>query len=158
MKKENVIISLGRLLLTIVLVICFSISGSEHYLEASPMALDGMASWYAEFSPGIRPTTANMEQFNHNKMTCAMWGLPFGTMVEVTNLDNDQKIVVRINDRGPALKYVREGRIIDLTKAAFEKIADLKSGLANVRVRVIGACRVGADVTEWQKKLTGTGK
>lgn len=97
----------------------------------------GMASWYAEFSPGIRPTTANMEIFDHEKMTCAMWDVPFNTMVEVTNLRNGKKIIVRVNDRGPAKRLCREGRVIDLTMAAFAEIENLQKGLAKVRVRIL---------------------
>lgn len=99
---------------------------------------DGLASWYAEFSPGIRPTTANMEIFDHSKMTCAMWDVPFNTMVEVTNLRNGKTIIVRVNDRGPAKRLCKEGRIIDLTMAAFREIESLDQGLAKVRVRIIG--------------------
>lgn len=99
--------------------------------------LEGIASWYAEFSPGIRPTTANMEIFNHNKLTCAIWGLPFNTMVEVTNLNNGRSVIVRVNDRGPAKRLCRKGRIIDLTMSAFGKIEKLDKGLTKVKIRVI---------------------
>jgi len=98
----------------------------------------GEASWYAEFSPGILKTTANMEIFDHDKMTCAMWDVPFNTMLKVTNLQNNKKIIVRVNDRGPAKRLYSKGRIIDLTKAAFAQIADLDKGLTKVRVEIVG--------------------
>ncbi|MDD5040754.1 MAG: septal ring lytic transglycosylase RlpA family protein, partial [Patescibacteria group bacterium] len=94
--------------------------------------------WYSEFSPGIKPTTANMERFNDELMTCAMWNVPFNTVLEVTNLDNGKKIIVRVNDRGPAKRYYRRGRIIDLTLGAFRSIEDPEKGLANVKVRIVG--------------------
>jgi rare lipoprotein A len=97
----------------------------------------GFASWYAEFSPGINRTTANMEIFDHDKMTCAMWKVPFGSMVKVTNLENGKKIIVRVNDRGPAKRYYRSGRIIDLTKSAFEKIAPREKGLVRVQIEIL---------------------
>jgi len=102
-----------------------------------PGAIEGIASWYSEFSPGIRPTTANMEIFNHDEMTCAIWDFPFDSWLEVTNLRNGKKVLVRVNDRGPAKRLCREGRVIDLTMAAFDKIADLDEGLIDVKVRVV---------------------
>jgi len=97
----------------------------------------GVASWYSEFSPGIRETTANMEKFDHNKLTCASWDYPFDTVLEVINIDNGKKVLVRVNDRGPAKRLYRKGRIIDLTKKAFQNIADLDKGLIKVKVRAI---------------------
>jgi len=97
----------------------------------------GMASWYSEFSPGIRSTTANMEYFNHDKMTCAMWDVPFGTILKVTNLENKKHIYVRVNDRGPARRLVMQGRIVDLSMGSFESIADLDRGLIRVEVEIV---------------------
>jgi rare lipoprotein A len=98
--------------------------------------IEGKASWYAEFSPGVRPTTANMERFDHHKYTCAIWDIPFDTVLEVKNLENGKVVRVRVNDRGPAKRLCREGRVIDLTRASFAKIADLGEGLVKVRVRL----------------------
>ena len=97
----------------------------------------GFASWYAEFSPGIKKTTANMEIFDDSQLTCAIWDLPFGTIIKVTNLENGKSVFVRVNDRGPAKRLVREGRIIDLTMAAFAQIADLEQGLVLVQIEII---------------------
>ena len=94
----------------------------------------GLASWYSDVSPGIRTFTANMEKFDHKKMTCAIWGVPFNTILEVTNIDSGKKVFVRVNDRGPARGLHRKGRIIDLSKTAFEKITDPDEGLAKVKI------------------------
>ena len=102
-----------------------------------PGVIEGLASWYSESSPGIRPTTANMEIFDHEKMTCAIWDFPFDVLLEVTNVNNGKQVLVRVNDRGPAKRLCREGRVIDLTMAAFKKIADLDEGLVEVKVRVV---------------------
>jgi rare lipoprotein A len=67
-----------------------------------------MASYYADAHQGRR--TANGERFDMHALTAAHRTLPFGTRVEVTNLENGRSIVVRINDRGPYVK----GRVIDL--------------------------------------------
>lgn len=64
-------------------------------------------------------------------MTAAHPTLPFGTEVEVTNLSNRKTVRVRINDRGP----FRNGRIIDLSRAAAEKLDMIKSGVTQVEIR-----------------------
>ena len=81
--------------------------------------------------------TASGERFDEDALTAAMWGVPFGTYVKVTNLANNKSVIVRINDRGPAKRLVKKGRVIDLSKGAFEKIADLRMGVIKVRVEVL---------------------
>lgn len=92
----------------------------------------GKASWYGPGFAGRK--TANGERFNPGAMTAAHKTLPFGTTVEVTNLQNGKRTVVRINDRGP----YAGGRIIDLSKAAAKKIGLLQSGVAKVEIRAVG--------------------
>ena len=91
----------------------------------------GVASWYSESDPYINTHTASGEIFNEERHTCASWHYPFGTLLRVTNLSNERSVVCRVNDRGPAKRL---GRIIDLTKAAFSKIAPLGRGLVRVSV------------------------
>src|SRR5690349_7395178 len=93
----------------------------------------GKASFYADKFEGS--PTASGEKYKHNKLTAAHKSLPFGTRVKVTNLANNQTVEVVINDRGP---YV-EGRIIDLSKAAAEKLGFINMGLADVQVDVLDA-------------------
>lgn len=76
----------------------------------------GVASWYGNKFHGRR--TASGERYNMHAYTAAHKNLPFGTILRVTNLDNDKSVLVRINDRGP---YIR-GRIIDLSRAAAQEI------------------------------------
>ncbi|MBC7890851.1 MAG: septal ring lytic transglycosylase RlpA family protein [Sphingobacteriaceae bacterium] len=92
----------------------------------------GKASFYAKKFQG--KLTACGEKFKEKAMTAAHLHLPFGTMVEVTNLRNRKKVVVRINDRGP----FRRGRVLDLTNAAARQIGILKAGVANVACRIVG--------------------
>jgi rare lipoprotein A len=91
----------------------------------------GVASYYAR--KFHNRTTASGERLNNNSMTAAHRTLPFGTDVIVRNINNGKSVQVRINDRGPFV----EGRIIDLTRAAFAQIADLDRGLAKVEIRVV---------------------
>jgi rare lipoprotein A len=93
----------------------------------------GKASFYADKFEGH--PTASGEKYKHNKLTGAHKSLPFGTKVKVTNLANNQTVEVVINDRGP---YV-DGRIIDLSKSAAEKLGFINQGLADVQIDVIDA-------------------
>ena len=90
----------------------------------------GMASFYGGSWHGKK--TANGEIFNENSLTAAHRTLPFGTRVRVTNLDNGKSVVVRINNRGP----YSNGRIIDLSKAAFSRIASTSRGVTRVKLEV----------------------
>lgn len=92
----------------------------------------GTASWYGdEFH---QKATANGEIFDMNAVSAAHTTLPLPSMVEVTNLDNGKKLVVRVNDRGP---FVGD-RIIDLSHEAARQLGYDRAGLANVRVRYVG--------------------
>jgi len=91
----------------------------------------GVASYYADKFHGRQ--TASGEVFNMYKMTCAHKTLPFGTKLKVTNLSNNKSVVVTVNDRGP---YVH-GRVLDLSKAAAEKIDLIKTGTAKVRCEIV---------------------
>ena len=107
-------------------------AGSAHMI-VSGFRQRGIASYYAEAFHGR--LTANGETFDMNAMTCAHLTLPFGTLLRVTNLDNDRTATVRVNDRGP---YV-EGRILDLSKGAARTLDMIESGTANVLIEVIGS-------------------
>lgn len=95
-------------------------------------AFSGRASWYGPGFHGRR--TASGEIFNQNALTAAHPSLRFGTRVRVTNLNNGRSITVRINDRGPYAK----GRVIDLSAAAARSVGLIRSGVAPVRVDILG--------------------
>ncbi len=89
----------------------------------------GIASWYG---PGFHAlSTANGETYDQDALTAAHRTLPMPSFVEVTNLDNGRRLVVRINDRGPFV----EGRIIDLSRRSAQLLGVDGPGLARVRVR-----------------------
>lgn len=109
--------------------------GQVAFLRTEPTIkaiLRGIASWYGPGFHGNR--TANGERYNQNALTAAHRTLPFGTMVRVTNLRNGLSVVVRINDRGPFTR----GRIIDLSAASARIIGLTSSGIAQVKVEVLG--------------------
>ena len=98
------------------------------------------ASWYGAndtIDPWKHTTTANGERFNENALTAASWKYPMGTKILVTNIKNGKSVIVRINDRGPGKHLYKKGRIVDLTKGAFMKIADLKDGVIKIKVKRI---------------------
>ena len=96
-------------------------------------AFAGTASFYGN-GEKLNKHTASGEVFNPNDFTCATYEYDFGTMLRVTNLDNDKSVVVRVNDRGP---NKRLGREIDLSRRAFEEISELRRGLIEVTVEAL---------------------
>ena len=92
----------------------------------------GTASWYGDAFHG-RPT-ANGEAFDMYLASAAHATLPLPSLVEVTNLDNDRSVQVRVNDRGP----FKPGRIIDLSREAADQLGFVHRGVAKVRVRYVG--------------------
>jgi len=93
----------------------------------------GIASWYGHPYHG-RPA-ASGEIYDMEQFTAAHRTLPFGTMVRVFDLDNDQTVDVRINDRGP----FAGDRIIDLSHAAARAIGLIGPGTARVRLEVLAS-------------------
>lgn len=96
----------------------------------------GKASFYSTRFHGRK--TAYGERFDVAQMTAAHRTLPHNTLVEVTNLDNNKSVIVRINDRGPHTK----GRIIDLGYSAAKAIGMISRGVATVAIRVVGKHRL----------------
>jgi rare lipoprotein A len=96
----------------------------------------GMASWYS-YPKGSR-RTATGEAFDPDGLTAAHKTLPLPCLVEVTNLENGRKLKVRVNDRGPFV----QGRIIDLSKRAAEKLGFDGKGLVKVKVKFLGPAKI----------------
>lgn len=92
----------------------------------------GKATWYCCYRKGTK--TADGGVFSQHKLTAAHKTLPFGSRVRVTNLKNGKSVIVEITDRGP----FKPGKIIDLTPAAFAKIDSKSTGVANVKLDVLG--------------------
>ncbi|RZJ04373.1 MAG: septal ring lytic transglycosylase RlpA family protein [Brevundimonas sp.] len=92
----------------------------------------GLASWYGPGFDGR--ATASGERFDQDALTAAHKTLPLPALVEVTNLSNGRRVVLRVNDRGPFV----DDRIIDLSRGAAEALGTRSQGLAEVRVRYLG--------------------
>ncbi len=86
---------------------------------------------------GVIPTelngtkTSNGEVFDVNQMVATSKTLPLPTIARVTNLDNGQSVVVRINNRGPFVNT----RLMDLSPAAAQKIG--LNGQGKVQIQVL---------------------
>ena len=91
----------------------------------------GQASFYANKFIGRR--TANGEIFSQTKLTCACNVLPLGTIIKVTNLRNGKWVIVKVNDR----IHPRMKRIVDLSRAAAEKLGYISRGLTRVKVELV---------------------
>lgn len=111
----------------------YEVSGTRYVPREEPgYEAVGVASWYGDAFHG-RPT-ANGEIFDKSRLSAAHTTLPLPSLVEVENLENGRKAVVRVNDRGP---FARE-RIIDLSHAAAIALGFERAGLARVRVKYLG--------------------
>ncbi len=88
-------------------------------------------TWYGDDFQGKK--TASGALFDAGALTCAAHGFPFGTCLSVTNPETGDSVKVVVTDRPGAA-------VIDVTKAAFERIADIKKGRLYARVTVVSSC------------------
>jgi rare lipoprotein A len=112
----------------------YEVHGQRYYPLSSAMGFTqtGIASWYGKKFHGNR--TSSGEIYDMYKISAAHKTLPLGTYVSVTNLSNNKRVILKINDRGPFLK----GRVIDLSYAAARKLGMVESGLAKVKIVALG--------------------
>jgi rare lipoprotein A len=108
---------------------------TEARARDQPQGEVGWASWYGARHHGRQ--TASGERFSMHALTAAHRSLPLGTPVLVTNVNTGQWVHVIINDRGPFVDQRR--RIIDLSRAAAERIGLLRHGVGRVRIEVLEA-------------------
>ena len=113
----------------------YQVGGKRYQVLASAEGYSesGEASWYGRQFHGKR--TASGEVYDMHAMTAAHKSLPIPTDVEVTNLSNGKKVIVRVNDRGP---FVGQ-RILDLSYAAARALDLVRAGTGPVRIRVLGS-------------------
>jgi rare lipoprotein A len=106
-------------------------AGSGTILEVR----EGLASYYADSFNGR--TTASGTVFDNAELVAAHPSYPFGSVVRVTNLGNGRAVDVRIVDRGPAPRIRERGVIIDVSRAAAERLGFISAGRTRVRVEVL---------------------
>ena len=114
--------------------------GLKSEIRSNLMGELGVASYYTNESvdPRWGGVMKGGEKFDEEKMTVAVlpsrWKELKGKMLRVTNLKTGKSVIVKVSDTGGFEKY---GRSLDLSRAAFEKIANLSDGLANVEWEVV---------------------
>ena len=91
----------------------------------------GKASWYGH--PFHGRLTANGEVYDMHLYTAAHKKLKLGTYVEVTNLENGKRLVVKVNDRGPYIP----GRHLDLSFAAAKRLGFVSKGVIKIRYQIL---------------------
>ncbi len=108
-------------------------NGKRYWVIPNPKGFveRGKASWYGAEFDGKR--TSSGETYNMYDMTAAHRTLPLPTYIQVTNLRNNKKVIVRVNDRGPFAK----DRILDLSYAAARKLGMVGEGTTPVEIRVL---------------------
>ncbi|WP_160061005.1 septal ring lytic transglycosylase RlpA family protein [Psychromonas sp. L1A2] len=111
----------------------YTVRGVDYkvWRDITELTEKGGASWYGNKFHGH--LTSNGERYNMFSMSAAHKNLPLPSYVEVTNLANKKKIIVRVNDRGP----FHEGRIIDLSYAAASKLDIIKAGTGQVEIKLL---------------------
>lgn len=97
----------------------------------APFSQTGIASWYGKKFHGLK--TASGEPYNMYKLTGAHKTLPIPSYVQVTNLNNQKSVIVRINDRGP----FAHNRVIDLSYAAAKQLDIIGHGSTKVALTLI---------------------
>jgi len=118
-----------RYALTMIPVVAATIAAGQ------PQVQQGLASFYGKGFHGKE--TSSGETFDQNKLTAAHPTLPSGTILKVTNLENQRSVRVRVTDRGPASRFRRQGVIIDLSRAAARRLAMTEDGRVPVRIEVV---------------------
>ncbi len=111
----------------------YEVNGKTYHVMATESGYQetGMASWYGRKFHGH--LTSNGEIYDMFTLSAAHKSLPIPSFAEVTNLDNNKSVIVRVNDRGP----FHDGRIIDLSYAAAATLGYADKGTARVRVRAL---------------------
>jgi rare lipoprotein A len=109
--------------------------GSGASAEAAASGQDGFATFVARSFHGR--TAANGKTFDERRLVAAHRTLPFGSIVRVTNVRNGRSVKVRIVDRGPYGKNYREGTVIDLSRAAAERLRMIRDGQIPARIDVL---------------------
>lgn len=136
--RSKKIIVLSLVALAIVFIYCIKSFAHDRYLtnlnfknNQIVYIKEGTASWYGKRFHGRK--TACGERYDMFGLTAAHRKLPLGSVVKVTNLNNNKHVIVRINDRGPYFG----NRLIDLSLAAACELRMVKKGVSKVKIEVL---------------------
>ena len=116
---------------TMVVLVMARPAGSSTPLEVQR----GLASFYG---PGFNgQQTASGRIFDEREMVAAHRSLPLGSVVRVTNLQNNRAVVLEVIDRGPYGRNYRKGTIIDVSRGAARRLGFIRDGLVRVRIDLL---------------------
>lgn len=110
------------------------LAGTMSYLmlgAGMSLANTGYAVHYSDKYQGRK--TANGEIFDQSELTAAHHNFPYGTLVKVTNLENNRSIIVKINDR----MAHHDNNIIDVTKRAAMELGFINKGRAHISLEAV---------------------
>ena len=93
-------------------------------------------SWYSNVETHNRRCADGKYHDLTKELVCASWDYRIGQRLLVTRIGG-KNVEVVVVDRGPAKRLCKIGRRVDLSRAAFQRIARLESGVANIKVEVI---------------------
>jgi len=116
----------------IIIIFAFALHPSLHAQVSLGKTETGSASFYSSRFHGKQTSFGEVHQ--STELSAAHRSYPQNTMLEVTNLDNQEKVIVRVNDRGPYSRH----RLIDISKEAANILKMVAKGVAHVSVRVVG--------------------
>lgn len=140
-------------------------SSTLNYTDFEPVDVGytiegGHITYYADyFHQGI---THGGEIYDMYEKTCASpvhpetrkWKYPYNTILRVTNLDNNCTVIVRVTDTGSFKE--KYGRELDLSKGAFQAIADTDTGvLKNTLIEVLGTGERRGDFVNYSYEVDG---
>lgn len=131
--KDSLLNSLFKMTLIVCLLLSFSSIGLSFQKPLERRT--GYASFYGKAFEGNK--TASGTTYDKDTFSAAHPHYPFGTVVKVTNLENNRSINVKIKDRGPTKKNQKEGVIIDLSKESAKALDFVGDGRAKVKVEVV---------------------
>jgi len=127
----------GAWLPPVIVALIISLSTAVPAVESAsaPVVQLGLASWYG---PGFHgKQTASGEIFDQREMVAAHRTLPLGSVIQVTNLENGRRLIVRVIDRGPYGRNYRHGTILDVSRGAARRLGFIRDGIVRVRIRVL---------------------
>ena len=115
-------------------MLLLTIGPSQKQLKESDLnTKKGSASYYSQKFEGRK--TAFGEKLDNETLTAAHPTLPHNTLLEITNPQNNKKVVVRVNDRGP---FGRTKRVLDMSRAAAKELDIVRAGVAAIEYKVVG--------------------
>lgn len=124
-----------RIIIALFLLLPLGLCAQNNY-KSSTTPVKGTASYYADNMNGQQ--TSNGETFSQRALTAASNFFSLNTLVRVTNLINNQSVIVRITDRMHP-RMAKNGRVVDLSKKAAKEIQMISQGVAKVVVELVPA-------------------